>query len=91
MDYENDLLTLGDGTVLPSANIYWVAGVKANSLEGLPADAYGPGNRLKVDAFNKVSGSDHIFAIGDTALMISEDYPRGHPQVVRRPFSRQGC
>ena len=83
VDYENDLLTLGDGTVLPSANIYWVAGVKANSLEGLPADAYGPGNRLKVDAFNKVSGSDHIFAIGDTALMISEDYPRGHPQVVQ--------
>ena len=83
VDYENDLLTLGDGTVLPSANIYWVAGVKANSLEGLPADAYGPGNRLKVDTFNKVSGSDHIFAIGDTALMISEDYPRGHPQVVQ--------
>ena len=83
VDYENDLLTLGDGTVLPSANIYWVAGVKANSLEGLPVDAYGPGNRLKVDAFNKVSGSDHIFAIGDTALMISEDYPRGHPQVVQ--------
>ena len=60
MDYENDLLTLGDGTVLPSANIYWVAGVKANSLEGLPADAYGPGNRLKVDTFNKVSGNDHF-------------------------------
>ena len=53
LDYENDLLTLGDGTVLPSANIYWVAGVKANSLEGLPTDAYGPGNRLKVDALTK--------------------------------------
>lgn len=83
VDYENDLLTLGDGTAISSTNIYWVAGVKANSIEGLLPDAYGPGNRLKVDVFNKVTGTNNIFAIGDTALMISEDYPRGHPQVVQ--------
>ena len=83
VDYENDLLTLGDGTAIPSTNIYWVAGVKANSIEGLPQAAYGPGNRLNVDVFNKVTGTNNVFAIGDTALMISEDYPRGHPQVVQ--------
>lgn len=83
VDYENDLLTLGDGTTLHSANIYWVAGVKANSLQGLAQEAYGPGNRLKVDTFNRVWGSNNIFAVGDTALMITEDYPRGHPQVVQ--------
>lgn len=83
VDYENDLLTLGDGTSIPSTNIYWVAGVKANSIEGLPQNAYGPGNRLNVDTFNKVAGTNNVFAIGDTALMISEDYPRGHPQVVQ--------
>lgn len=90
VDYENDLLTLGDGTALPSANVYWVAGVKANSLEGLGAEAYGPGNRLKVDAFNRVAGSENIFAIGDTALMVSEDYPRGHPQVVQPAIQQAG-
>lgn len=83
VDYENDLLTLNDGTALSSANVYWVAGVKANSISGLPTDAYGSGNRLKVDVYNRVSGSNNIFAIGDTALMITEDYPRGHPQVVQ--------
>lgn len=83
VDYANDLLTLGDGTDLAAANIYWVAGVKANSMEGLPQEAYGPGNRLKVDAFSRVTGSSNIFAVGDTALMISEDYPRGHPQMVQ--------
>lgn len=83
VDYKNDMLTLGDGTVLASANIFWVAGVKANSIDGLPQEVYGPGNRLKVDVFNRVSGSNNLFAIGDTALMISEDYPRGHPQVVQ--------
>lgn len=83
VDYENDLLTLNDGTALPSANVYWVAGVKANSISGLPADAYGSGNRLKVDVYNRVFGSNNIFAIGDTALMTTEDYPKGHPQVVQ--------
>lgn len=82
-DYKNDELSLGDGTILHSENVYWVAGVKANSLAGLPPEAYGPSNRLKVDAYNKVECSNNIYAIGDTALMISAEYPKGHPQVVQ--------
>lgn len=81
--YENDVLVLSDGTTLPSKNVYWVAGVKANSIAGLPSEAYGPGNRLKVNEYNKILGSSNIFAIGDTALMVTKDYPRGHPQVVQ--------
>lgn len=81
--YEDNILWLSDGSTLKSANVYWVAGVKANSLPGLPAACYGPGNRLKVNAYNQVDGFDHIFAIGDTALMTSGQYPKGHPQVVQ--------
>lgn len=60
-----------------------MAGVKANSLQGLPSEAYGPGNRLKVDSYNRLCGYSNIFAIGDTALMSSDAYPKGHPQVVQ--------
>lgn len=81
--YENNTLGLSDGSVLQSANVYWVAGVKANSLSGFPDTYYGPGNRLKVNAYNQVNGYNNIFAIGDTALMTSEEYPKGHPQVVQ--------
>lgn len=81
--YKDYLLTLGDGTSIPCANVFWVAGVKANSIAGMPAEAYGPGNRLLVDAYNRVYGSEAIFSLGDTALMISADYPKGHPQVVQ--------
>lgn len=81
--YENNTLGLSDGSVLQSANVYWVAGVKANSLSGFPDTCYGPGNRLKVNAYNQVNGYNNIFAIGDTALMTSEEYPKGHPQVVQ--------
>lgn len=83
LDYKDNLLSLSDGTFLSSANIYWVAGVKANSLPGLPNDVYGHGNRLKVDSYNRVIGCKNVYAIGDTALMVTYDYPKGHPQVVQ--------
>lgn len=83
LDYKDNLLSLKDGTSLSSANIYWVAGVKANSLPGLPEDAYGHSNRLQVDSYNKVIGCNNVYAIGDTALMITQEYPKGHPQVVQ--------
>ena len=35
-NYENNMLVLDDGNFIESANVYWVAGVKANSLAGLP-------------------------------------------------------
>lgn len=82
MGYENYQLALNDGTASNTQkNVFWVAGVKANSLQGLPT--YGPGNRLKVDTYNRLSQYPNIFAIGNTALMISEEYPKGHPQVVQ--------
>ena len=82
--YSNKVLDLiAHMASIDTKNVFWVAGVKANSLQGLPADAYGPGNRLKVDTYNRLSQYPNIFAIGDTALMISEEYPKGHPQVVQ--------
>lgn len=81
--YDNNVLELSNGSTVNAANVYWVAGVKANSLSGFPAESYGPGNRLKVNLFNQVEGFNDIFAIGDTALMISAEYPKGHPQVVQ--------
>lgn len=81
--YENEILTLSDNSELISSNVFWVAGVKANSLPGLMQEAYGRGNRLNVDQYNQVKGYNTIFAIGDTALMATDSCPTGHPQVVQ--------
>lgn len=81
--YHDSVLTLNDGTEIVTANVFWVAGVKANSLLGFKETDYGRGNRLKVDEFNRVSDYSDIFALGDTALMATERYPNGHPQVVQ--------
>lgn len=83
LNYKDNVLMLSDNSSILSGNIFWVAGVKANSLPGLPQDVYGASNRLKVDAYNKVVGLPNIFAIGDTALMATKEYLRGHPQVVQ--------
>lgn len=83
INYEGNELVLSEGPVIDTKNVFWVAGVKANSLQGLPSEAYGPGNRLKVDSYNRLCEYSNIFAIGDTALMSSDAYPKGHPQVVQ--------
>lgn len=82
-DYQNGMLSLSDNSTLISENVYWVAGVKANSLTGFAQESYGQGNRLKVNSYNQIEGFSNVFAIGDTALMISKEYPKGHPQVVQ--------
>lgn len=80
--YKDNCVEISDGTRLISANVFWVAGVKANSLAGLSEDAYIKG-RLAVDEYNRVNGYDNIFSIGDTSLLISENSPKGHPQLAQ--------
>lgn len=76
------IVEMNNGTKLTSQNIFWVAGVKANSLSGLSSEAYNRG-RLAIDEYNKVLGYDNIYSIGDTALLISDETPKGHPQVAQ--------
>jgi NADH dehydrogenase FAD-containing subunit len=39
--------------------------VSAIVFDGIPAESYGRG-RMATDAFNKVNGTENIYAIGDT-------------------------
>lgn len=80
--YEKPYVEISNGRKLRSRNVFWVAGVKPNSLKGLDETAYNRG-RLIVNDFNQVHGHDDIFAIGDTALLISDKSPKGHPQVAQ--------
>ena len=39
---------------------------------------------MSADAFNKVSGTQNIYAIGDTCIQLTDDhFPEGHPQVAQ--------
>ncbi|WP_289169001.1 NAD(P)/FAD-dependent oxidoreductase [uncultured Parasutterella sp.] len=82
LGYENEVLRLSNEEI-PTANVFWTAGVIANSMGGFSSDMYGHGNRLIVDEFNRVGGYKNVFALGDTALMKQKDWPDGHPQVAQ--------
>ena len=82
-DYDGRRVALSDGIVLNSKTLIWAAGVIGYKLPGLPADVFIQNNRIKVDEFNKVVGTDNVFAIGDIACMIEEKYPKGHPQLAQ--------
>jgi len=87
--YENDEVKLSNGEIIKSKNMIWVAGVKANSIEGFDKELYGRGNRIVVNEYNQVNGFNNVFAIGDTACLSTSNTPNGHPQVAQ-PAIQQG-
>lgn len=80
--FEKPFVELNNGTKLRTRNVFWVAGVKPNSIKGLSEAAYNRG-RLAVNEYNQIQGYEDIFAIGDTSLLISDTSPKGHPQVAQ--------
>ena len=75
---------------MESKTMIWAAGVIGNPIKGIPADSLvDKVQRYKVDRYSRIKGYDNIFAIGDIALMETEEFPHGHPQVAQ-PAIQQG-
>jgi NADH dehydrogenase len=80
--YDGKVLKTEDGFELSTETLIWSAGVKGQFPAGVPKELVVPGNRLQVDAFNRVIGMENVFAIGDVAGMILPDLPRGYPMLA---------
>lgn len=88
--YEDNVVKMSNGEELRSANVFWVAGVTPNGLQGMNESSY-MRNRVVVNEYNQVKGYDDIFAIGDTALLTEERFPKGHPQVAQVALQMAVC
>lgn len=90
MSYEDNVLTLSDGTTLYSSTVIWTAGVKAVDFKfsGTQIER-GPGGRLVTDEFQRVKGVDNVYAIGDIGFCSTPEYPHGSPQLAQ-PAIQQG-
>jgi NADH dehydrogenase len=82
-DYDGECVYINDGSKIPSKKVIWAAGITGCLIEGLPEEVVVRGNRVEVDEYCQVKGSDDIYAIGDIAYMTEKDYPQGHPQVAQ--------
>lgn len=88
-DYDGQKITTKSGEKFRAAMVIWAAGVKAAFPDGLPSEAIASG-RILVDQFNRIKGTENIFAIGDCAAMITETNPLGHPMMAQ-PALQQGA
>lgn len=83
-DFKDYKVYMKDGTVIPTRTFIWVSGVRANTIEGIPAEVIGRGGRIMVDEINRVKGYSNIFAIGDQCIQTTDEaYPNGHPQLAQ--------
>ncbi|WP_300436342.1 NAD(P)/FAD-dependent oxidoreductase [Christiangramia sp.] len=89
-NYDGHLVKTNTELALKTETFIWSAGVTGAPVEGLNASAMvEKANRYEVNAFNQVNGYENIFAIGDIALMQTEEFPKGHPMVAQ-PAIQQG-
>jgi NADH dehydrogenase, FAD-containing subunit len=87
--FDGYTVTLNTGEKLQSRTLIWAAGVTGAPVQGLRSDSIVGGNRIRVDEFNRVTGYENIFAIGDIAAMITPDTPDGYPMLAQ-PAIQQG-
>ncbi len=81
---DNGLLTFADGDSIECGMVIWTAGVTAVSFDFKGCQpCVAPGGRLAVDEYNRVSGTDNIYAIGDIAYHTDDRMPKGCPQLAQ--------
>lgn len=82
-DYDGSRVRVEGYPDFDTKTLVWAAGIKPNAIEGIHQEQLGPVGRVVVDEFNRLKGSENIFALGDQCLQASEERPRGYPQVAQ--------
>lgn len=89
-NYDGKTVTTNTDLTFETATLVWAAGVKGATITGLDAKTFiTNSNRLLVNEFNQVKGFNHIFAAGDIACLISDEFPNGLPMMAQ-PAIQQG-
>jgi NADH dehydrogenase len=88
--YENEKVNTNTDLEIEALTFIWSAGVIGNPIKGIREQSLDEkSQRFLVDRMNRVEGYENIFAVGDIALMKTEEFPNGHPQVAQ-PAIQQG-
>ena len=89
-NYDGKTVTTNTDLTFETATLIWAAGVEGATIKGLNAsELLTKGNRILVNEFNQIIGFDNIFAVGDVACMITDEFPLGLPMMAQ-PAIQQG-
>ena len=81
-DYDGNVITT-DKRPFEATTLIWAAGVKGSLIPGIEGEGVIVGGRYVVNEFNQIKGFENIFALGDVALMITPENPKGDPMVAQ--------
>lgn len=82
--FENEIIKLEPGPDIHSSMVIWTAGITGESFEFEGGSIErGPGGRFVTDGFNRVEGTEDIFALGDISYTSTQLYPHGYPQLAQ--------
>ncbi|MDO6761565.1 NAD(P)/FAD-dependent oxidoreductase [Tamlana sp. 2_MG-2023] len=88
--YDGTTATTNGDLTFKTETLVWAAGVQGAIIKGLDGEAFVTrGNRILVNAYNQINGFENIFAIGDIACLVSEEFPVGFPMMAQ-PAIQQG-
>lgn len=79
-DFENNIASLSDNTTIETENVFWLAGVLANKVDGIAEDHFMK-NRLIINEFLQCKTDSSVYAIGDASIVVNDELQRGHPQL----------
>ena len=82
-NFDGNILTYNDDQTIETKTVIWAAGISGNVPGGFSNELICRGNRIHVDEYNRISGLEDVFAIGDVSFMSVTEYPDGHPQVAQ--------
>ena len=81
--YDGKVVRTKSGKKIRAKNLVWTAGVTGQLPDGMDESYLVKGNRLRTNTYLKVEGLNNVFAIGDIAGIITEETPKGHPQLAQ--------
>ena len=81
-DYDGKIITTNDRS-FETTTMIWTAGVKGALIPGIEGEDVIVGGRYSVDKFNKIKKYDDIYAVGDVAVMMTPENPKGDPMVAQ--------
>lgn len=82
LNFDGNTVSINNNTSINSKTVIWAAGVKGNSINGFSTEQLNKSGRYICDEYNRLLGSNNIFAIGDISCIMSEELPNGHPQLA---------